>query len=93
MFLWLIQQNRILTKYNLLKRKWQGDPKCVFYGNLKIMDHLFLYCTISSCLWSRICEYNICSFSCNTISDLWFIDVNFTYKNENIYEIIRGAFP
>jgi hypothetical protein len=56
------------------------------------VDHLFLHCTISSCLWSWICRHNNCSFSCNTISDLWFIDANFPYKNKDICEIIRGAF-
>jgi zinc-binding in reverse transcriptase len=50
--LWLPQQNRILTKDNLLKRKWKGDPKCVFCGSLEIVDHLFLHCTVSSCLCS-----------------------------------------
>jgi hypothetical protein len=27
-FLWLVVNNAILTKDNMIKRKWQGDPKC-----------------------------------------------------------------
>jgi hypothetical protein len=63
-----------------------------FCGNLETVDHLFLHCAVSLCLWSWICRHNNYSFSCNTISDMWFIDVNFPYKNKDIYEIIRGAF-
>jgi zinc-binding in reverse transcriptase len=91
-FLWLTQQNKILTKDNLLKRKWKGDPKCVFYDSLEIMDNLFLHCTVSSCLWSWICRYNNYYFTCNTLSDLWIIDANLPYKNNDICEIIRRAF-
>jgi hypothetical protein len=29
-FLWLMMNNAILTKDNLLKRKWSGDPSCYF---------------------------------------------------------------
>jgi hypothetical protein len=56
------------------------------------VDHLFLHYTVLSCLWSWICRYNNCSFTCNTFSDLWIIDANFSYKNNDICEIIRGAF-
>jgi hypothetical protein len=30
-FLWLMENNPILTKDNLIKRGWVGDPKCVFF--------------------------------------------------------------
>jgi hypothetical protein len=29
-FMWLVMQNAILTKDNLLKRKWVGGPSCAF---------------------------------------------------------------
>ena len=29
-FLWLLLNNAILTKDNLIKRKWVGDPVCYF---------------------------------------------------------------
>jgi hypothetical protein len=32
-FLWLMMNNAILTKDNLLKRKWSGDPSCYFCDN------------------------------------------------------------
>jgi zinc-binding in reverse transcriptase len=91
-FLWLIQQNKILTKDNHLKRKWQGDPKCIFCGNLEIVNHLFLHYPTAICLWFWICNYKNYSFTCILISDLWYIDASFSYKNDNICKLIRGIF-
>jgi zinc-binding in reverse transcriptase len=90
--LWLVEQNKILTKDNLLKRKWQKDSKCIFWDNLESVNHLFLHCSVAHCLWSWIYNYNNCSFTCLVISDLWYVDVNFPYKDENMCELIRGAF-
>lgn len=43
-FLWLLSNDAILTKENLKKRKWQGDPNCVFCDSLETTDHLFFQC-------------------------------------------------
>jgi len=40
-FLWLLTNDAILTKDNLLKRKWSGDPKCVFCEANETITHLF----------------------------------------------------
>jgi hypothetical protein len=29
-FMWLIEQYAILTKDNMVKRKWQGEPNVIF---------------------------------------------------------------
>jgi hypothetical protein len=34
-------QDAILTKDNILRRKWQGDPGCYFCGGPEDRDHLF----------------------------------------------------
>jgi hypothetical protein len=36
-FMWLLEQKAILTKDNMLKRKWKGDPGCIFVGLLKVV--------------------------------------------------------
>jgi zinc-binding in reverse transcriptase len=90
-FLWLVQQNRILTKDNLIKRRWQGDTKCIFCDEYETVTHLFIKCSIAFCLWSWICRYNNCNFSCNSIKELWYIDIIFPYKNSAVCELIRGA--
>ena len=29
-FMWLVHNKSILTRDNMVKRKWQGDPTCIF---------------------------------------------------------------
>jgi hypothetical protein len=36
-----------------------------------------------------ICSYNNCNFSCNSTSDLWYIDVMFPYKNIVTCELVK----
>ena len=43
-FLWLMSNDVVLTKDNLLKRKWQGDPTCVFCECDETIPHLFFGC-------------------------------------------------
>jgi hypothetical protein len=45
-FLWLVANNTILTKDNMLKRKWQGDPLCYFCHLPKTVTYFFyiFYC-------------------------------------------------
>ena len=40
-FLWLLANDAILTKENLRKKNWQGDPSCVFSDSIETVSHLF----------------------------------------------------
>jgi hypothetical protein len=40
-FMWLLGNNVILTKDNLIKRNWSGNSTCSFYPHIEIVDHLF----------------------------------------------------
>jgi len=40
-FLWLMANDAILTKDNLSKTNWQGDPSCVFCDSVETISHLF----------------------------------------------------
>ena len=53
-FLWLIEQNVILTKDNLVKRKWQGDVRCCFCPENESINHLFFDCSMARYIWSLI---------------------------------------
>jgi hypothetical protein len=44
--MWLVTQKVILTKGNMIKRKW-GDPDCYFCGSIKTVDHLLFSCPIA----------------------------------------------
>jgi hypothetical protein len=46
-FMWLVEQNSILTKDNMLKRNWQGDLCYYFCDNPENMNHLLFECPIA----------------------------------------------
>jgi hypothetical protein len=53
-FMWLIEQDAILTKDNMLKRKWHGDPNCYFCNSPESMNHLFFECPVTKVTWGVI---------------------------------------
>jgi hypothetical protein len=40
-FLWLLENNAILTKDNLIRIKRIGDPACYFCNQEETIEHLF----------------------------------------------------
>jgi len=52
--MWLIHQNAILIKDNLLKRKWKSDPKCCFCPENESFNHLFFECSMAKFVWSLV---------------------------------------
>ena len=55
-FMWLLENNAILTKDNLIKRKWVGYPKCSFSDQNESINHLFFECCIVVNTWSVCSE-------------------------------------
>jgi hypothetical protein len=55
--MWLVEQ-AILTKDNMMKQNWQGDPMCYFCEGLESIDHLFFECPTVKVIWGVIA---ICS--------------------------------
>ena len=53
-WLWLIEQNAILTKDNLTKRNWSGDSTCAFCNMNESIAHLFFECDIVKYTWSLV---------------------------------------
>lgn len=52
--MWLVEQNAILMKNNLLKRNWNGDGKCCFCAQNKTVQHMFFECTMARHIWSLV---------------------------------------
>jgi hypothetical protein len=50
-FLWLMTNEAILTKDNLRKRNWQGDPSCVFCDCVETISYLFFQCPVARVIW------------------------------------------
>jgi zinc-binding in reverse transcriptase len=88
-----VQKNKILTKDNLILRGWTGDDKYIFYNAIETIEHLFIHCSLASCLWNWIGHHNNFSFHmlCKSIEDLWIIDNYIPFKDTNLCEIFRAA--
>jgi len=53
-FMWLVENNAVLTKGNLLKRHWVGSPTCHFCFENESIDHLFFQCPVAKTTWGTI---------------------------------------
>ena len=55
-FLWLLANNRLLTRYNLSKRRHVDDLSCLFCSEPETCHHLFFDCVVAKMVWSTISE-------------------------------------
>lgn len=53
-FLWLAENNAILTKDNLIKCQWKGDPVCCFCPNNETGTLLLFTCCVARIIWSVV---------------------------------------
>jgi hypothetical protein len=53
-FAWYLRRGVILTKDNLVRRNWQGSPKCCFCHHDETIKHLFFQCQFARSIWSVI---------------------------------------
>jgi hypothetical protein len=53
-FIWLVAQKSILTKDNMLKRRWQGNLWYYFCGSIEIVDDLLFTCHITNVIWGIV---------------------------------------
>jgi hypothetical protein len=90
-FLWLVKQNKILTKANLMIRGWNGDLTCVFCNQVETVDHLFVQCSYIKAIWNWIATFNNFSFDCECLDDLWLLDAVIPLKDRLLLELLRGA--
>jgi hypothetical protein len=54
-FLWLLTNDKILTRDNLSKRKKLNDLTCLFSENESV-NHLFFGCCVSRFAWENLSE-------------------------------------
>jgi hypothetical protein len=50
-FIGFLYKKMILTKDNLVKRRWTWCTKCVFYGYQETIDHLFITYSFARLVW------------------------------------------
>lgn len=53
-FLWLVANNAISIKDNMLKRNWKGSPSYYFYDQDENAKHLLFSCCIAKVVWTTI---------------------------------------
>ena len=53
-FMWFVHKQVILTKDNLIKRRWVGSPRCCFCDHDETIQHLFIECPLAKLLWRMI---------------------------------------
>lgn len=87
--MWLLKQDRILTKINLSNKGWQGDTACLFCGDVESTNHL-LY-PFSKAIWSWIANHNGLYFNCENIEDLWLLDCCIPRKNKLLVKLVRAV--
>jgi hypothetical protein len=53
-FMWFLHKKVILTKDNLLKRRWSGCPKCAFCTYHETVEHLSLDVRFAKMVWQVV---------------------------------------
>lgn len=53
-FLWLLANNAILTRDNMVRRKWTGDPSCLLCDEDEAVTHLFFQCSMAKAVWAIV---------------------------------------
>jgi hypothetical protein len=53
-FMWYLYERVVLTKYNLIRRQWQGDKKCCFCSSNETIQHLLFDCHYAKFMWRFI---------------------------------------
>lgn len=53
-FLWYLKKGVLLTKDNLIKRKWKGGSKCCFCDKDETIQHLFFDCHMARFPWNAV---------------------------------------
>ena len=50
-FLWQLFQDAVLTRDNMRRRNWPGNPVCSFCTNVETANHLFFACPLARTVW------------------------------------------
>jgi hypothetical protein len=89
--MWLIKQDAILTKDNLIKRKWQEIKSCCFCNLEENIPHLFFECSLAKYIWSLVAW--VINANCRPTGEYqyWFWCERFMPCNKNLFMIGLAA--
>jgi hypothetical protein len=82
-FLWLVSQNKILTRDNLGKRRNVDDPICLFCKELESVAHLLFGYVVASRTWELVSPVaGVGVGSCyESVASLWLCNKKFGITN------------
>ena len=65
-FLWYLKKGVLLTRDNLINRKWKGESKCCFCIKNESIEHLFFDCHVAKFAWNAVFFFfwNTNSYQC-----------------------------
>lgn len=71
--MWFVHKGVVLTKDNLVKRRWVGSSGCCFCDQDETIKHLFLDCPLAKLLWRTLhIAFNVNPpMSINTLFGTW----------------------
>ena len=76
-FLWLLSNNKILTRINLAKRRHVEDLRCLFCNEPKTTHHLFFECIVANIMWKHLSDiFNIALGSIYESIARWWLSNN-----------------
>jgi hypothetical protein len=56
-FLWLLSQNKLITRDNMKKIYLSKPECCIFYAEDESIDHLFFKCIVARHIWQIISDF------------------------------------
>jgi hypothetical protein len=82
-FLWLLANNKVLTRDNLAKRKDLDDLTCLFCAEPESVQHLFFGCCVAQSIWETISEIIGITVGRDfeSVAKLWIRDKNCKFVN------------
>jgi hypothetical protein len=90
-FMCLVSQNIILTKDNLIKRKWKGNKSCAFCTENENSRYLFFECPTAKYVWSLL-AYSLGSVCRpNSMEQYWFWIQKILPQSPSLYAVGLAA--
>jgi hypothetical protein len=91
-FLWLLTQNKTLTRDNVGKRKQVADKSCLFCNELESIHHMFFDCVVARQVWANIseCLDLHCGESFESIGKRWLSTKKFMIANIFTFAALWG---
>ena len=70
-FMWLLTNNAVLTRDNMVKRNWSRNPACQFCNLDESCDHQFFTCPIAKVVWAAVAKSIGASNIPDSLSQCW----------------------